>query len=204
VAPDKSRYARIMTDPFALFQEWFADARQHAGIAEPTAMTLATATADGKPSARIVLLKQADDGGFVFFTNYEGRKSHELMANPEAALCFYWMPLERQIRIEGRVEKTSATESDAYFASRTRGKQIGAWASLQSQPLDDRHTLEARYQEIEARFAGQSVPRPPYWGGWRLVPRRVEFWHQGDFRLHDRWVFTRGADGDWTKHYLYP
>jgi pyridoxamine 5'-phosphate oxidase len=126
------------------------------------------------------------------------------MANPEAALCFYWMPLERQIRIEGRVEKTSAAESDEYFASRARGKQIGAWASLQSQPLADRHLLEARYQEIEARYAGKPVPRPPYWGGWRLVPRAIEFWHQGEFRLHDRWVYTRDADGGWAKEYLFP
>ncbi len=193
-----------MTDPITLFQEWFADAKNHAGIAEPTAMTLATATTEGKPSARIVLLKQADEKGFVFFTNYEGRKSHELMANPEAALCFYWMKLERQIRIEGHVQKTSAAESDEYFASRDRRKQIGAWASLQSQTLPDRHNLETRYQEIEARYAGKPVPRPPYWGGWRLVPRTIEFWHQGDFRLHDRWVYTRGADGAWAKEYLYP
>lgn len=193
-----------METPVPLFCEWFDKAILHPDIAEPTAMTLATATTDGVPSARIVLLKEVSEAGFTFFTNYQGRKSVELAANPNAALCFYWMPLNLQIRVEGRVEKVSDAESDAYFASRDRGRQIGAWASLQSQPLASREALEQRVNAIEQRYAGQDVPRPPHWGGWRLVPEHIEFWHQGDYRLHERFVFTRQADGGWNKTYLYP
>lgn len=192
-----------MSDPVQLFNEWFAKAKEHPGISEPTAMTLATATADGRPSARIVLLKQADTEGFVFFTNYQGRKSVEIAENPHAALCFYWMPLNLQVRVEGAVKKVSDKESDDYFASRERGRQIGAWASQQSQPLNTREELEARFAEIEAKYEGKDVPRPPHWGGWRLVPESIEFWHQGTYRLHDRFVFTR-LNGEWVKTYLNP
>jgi pyridoxamine 5'-phosphate oxidase len=193
-----------MTDPIALFHAWFAEAKAHPAITEPTAMTVATATRDGTPSARILLLKQVDTEGFVFFTNYEGRKSVELAANPKAALCFYWMPLEKQVRVEGAVVKTSAAESDAYFASRERGRQIGAWASLQSQPLPTRDTLDERVAALEAEYAGKPIPRPPHWGGWRLIPSRIEFWHQGAHRLHDRYAFTLDAGGAWVKTDLYP
>jgi len=193
-----------MNDPIALFSHWLAEAKAHPAITEPTAMTLATATPTGTPSARIILLKDFDKDGFVFFTNYEGRKSIELKTNPAAALSFYWMPLERQVRIEGAAEKISAAESDAYFATRERGRQIGAWASLQSQTLDSRETLEARIRALEAEYEGKNVPRPPHWGGWRLVPHSIEFWHQGRYRLHDRYVFTREHDADWVKTYLYP
>ncbi|MBN8543753.1 MAG: pyridoxamine 5'-phosphate oxidase [Alphaproteobacteria bacterium] len=192
-----------MTDPFTLFNTWFAEAKAHASISEPTAMTLATATPTGTPSARIVLLKQVDTEGFVFFTNYQGRKSLELAGNPQAALCFYWMPLEKQVRIEGTVIKVSDRESDAYFNSRERGRQIGAWASLQSQSLESREALENRVQEIEKQYEGKPIPRPPHWGGWRLVPQTIEFWHQGQYRLHDRYIFTRENDA-WIKTYLYP
>lgn len=192
-----------MNDPCALFNEWFAKAKGHPGISEPTAMTLATATADGRPSARVVLLKEANADGFVFYTNYEGRKSVELAKNPHAALCFYWMPLNLQIRVEGKVEKVSAKESDDYFASRERGRQIGAWASQQSQPLATREELETRFNEIEKKYEGKDVPRPPHWGGWRLKPDSIEFWHQGTYRLHDRFIFTR-QNAAWVKSYLNP
>ncbi len=200
----RPRYEGGMEDPIPQFTDWLEEARRHPEIREPTAMTLATSTVEGKPSARIVLLKQADAKGFVFFTNYHSRKSEELTKNPDAALCFYWMPLERQVRIEGHVEKTSASESDAYFASRERNKQLGAWASLQSQALESPAILEARFKEMEERFANGPVPRPPHWGGWRLVPRHIEFWHQGEFRLHSRALYNRLADGRWAKHVLYP
>jgi pyridoxamine 5'-phosphate oxidase len=192
-----------MTDPIALFNTWFDEARAHPAISEPTAMTLATTAPDGTPSARIILLKQADTEGFVFFTNYQGRKSLELAKNPKAALCFYWMPLDKQVRIEGSVTKVTDAESDAYFASRERGRQIGAWASLQSQSLASRDTLEERVRAIEKQYEGKPIPRPPHWGGWRLAPERIEFWHQGDYRLHDRYVFTR-EENAWVKTYLYP
>jgi pyridoxamine 5'-phosphate oxidase len=194
----------VVQDPIAQFTVWLEEAKRHPEIREPTAMTVATATAEGKPSARILLLKQVDAKGFVFFTNYHARKSEELAANPEAALCFYWMPLERQVRVEGHVEKISAPESDAYFATRERGKQLAAWASLQSQALENRAMLDARFQEMEQRYANASVPRPPHWGGWRLVPRHMEFWHQGTARLHDRTLYNRLADGSWATHFLYP
>ncbi|MFZ4125973.1 MAG: pyridoxamine 5'-phosphate oxidase [Rickettsiales bacterium] len=192
-----------MTDPIALFTTWFSEAKAHSAISEPTAMTLATATISGTPSARIVLLKQVDTAGFVFFTNYHGRKSVELADNPKAALCFYWMPLEKQVRVEGHVEKVSDAASDAYFNSRERGRQIGAWASLQSQPLASREALDARFEAIEKQYEGKPIPRPPHWGGWRLVPKTIEFWHQGQYRLHDRFIFTRENDA-WVKTYLYP
>lgn len=194
-----------MTDPIAQFSDWFAAARAHPGIKEPTAMTLATATPDGMPAARVVLLKEHGPEGFVFYGNMESRKFRELAANPNAALCFYWQPLDRQVRIEGRVAPVSNEEADAYFATRERGKQIGAWASLQSQPMKNRAEFEARIAEFTQRYDGQTIPRPPHWSGWRLVPTRLEFWSQGEFRLHERDVFTRTDESaSWQHTLVYP
>lgn len=192
-----------MHDPIAQFTQWLTDAKACAAIIEPTAMTLATAARDGKPSARVVLLKAHDAKGFVFYTNFASRKGHELEENPNAALCFYWMPLDRQVRIEGRATPVSDDEADAYFASRERGKQIGAWASLQSQPLDNRATLEARIAQLTAEYEGKIIPRPLHWSGWRVAPERIEFWSQGTFRLHERNVYTLG-NGGWEHTLLYP
>jgi pyridoxamine 5'-phosphate oxidase len=170
---------------------------------DTTPVTLATSTPDGRPSARMVLLRGVDERGFVFHTNYASRKGRELDANRHAALCFYWPTLDEQIRVEGQVHRLSSDESDAYFNGRPRGSQLGAWASAQSQTLPSRETLEAAYRAIEARFGGQTVPRPPFWGGFRLVPSRIEFWYGRPDRLHDRVVYTR--DGEhWTIERLYP
>ncbi len=194
-----------MHDPIAKFTTWLADACNHPAIAEPTAMTLATATADGAPSARIVLLKAHDAQGFVFYTNFTSRKSGELKANPRAALCFYWMPLDRQVRIEGSVAPTRDAEADAYFASRGREKQIGAWASLQSQPMATREALNERIAALTKKYEGTDVPRPPHWSGWRLSPHSLEFWIQHNARLHDREIYTRtGEQAPWQHSLLYP
>ena len=166
-------------------------------------MTLATATASGAPSARIVLLKAYDERGFVFYTNFTSRKAAEFLENPQAALVFYWAALDKQVRIEGTLRQVSDAEADAYFASRERHKQAGAWASLQSQPLDKRETLLARVEEMEAHYQGRDIPRPPHWTGMRLAPQRIEFWHQRDARLHEREVFARCGDG-WEHTLLYP
>lgn len=182
---------------------WLADAKAHPGIEEPTAMLLATATKQAAPSSRVVLLKAHDVRGFCFFTNYEGRKSQELIANPQAALIFYWMPLKRQLRIEGLVERTSEAESDAYFASRHRQSQLGAWASAQSRPMDTADALQARMEEMAKTFDGKPVPRPPHWGGWRVVPHGMEFWQEGAHRLHTRQRYTRQGE-QWAEEYLYP
>lgn len=191
-----------MDNPITKFTGWLADAKAERSIAEPTAMTLATASKDGMPSARILLLKEAGEDGFVFFTNYTSRKSAELKANPRATICFYWMPLNRQVRIEGTVAQVSAEESDAYFASRPRDRQIGAWASQQSQPLKNREELEARVKEFETKYPN-IVPRPPHWGGWRLTPGSIEFWQQHLDRLHEREIYRR--DGTrWTHTLLNP
>jgi pyridoxamine 5'-phosphate oxidase len=193
----------MTTDPFALFDTWFAEAR----TSEPNdsnAMALATADADGRPSVRMVLLKGHGPDGFVFYTNRESRKAGEMAANPHAALLFHWKSLRRQIRIEGSLSLASDAESDAYFASRARDSQLGAWASDQSRSLDARETFEARYEQAKARFEGQDVPRPPHWGGYRLTPTHIEFWQDRAHRLHERRVFDLAPDGTWAEGLLYP
>jgi pyridoxamine 5'-phosphate oxidase len=190
-------------DPIAQFESWWTDAKQHPAITEPTAMTLATSTADGKPSARIVLLKECNDQVFLFYTNHTSRKSNELNANPFAALCFYWMPLGRQVRVEGTVTAASNAEADAYFASRPRPRQIGAWASLQSQEMATRDDLETRVTALEKQYDGKPIPRPPHWSGWRLTPQVMEFWTASDARLHVRDLYTR-TDSAWVHTLLYP
>jgi len=189
-------------DPIELFGGWFA-AAQEAGILMPEAVTLATASSDGVPSARMVLLKHADAQGFVFFTNYGSQKAHELDTNPRAALCFHWAVLQRQVRVSGTATRVSADESAAYFATRGRGSQLGAWASKQSQDLPRRAELEERVRDMEVEFAGRDVPLPPFWGGYRLAPARIEFWQGRADRLHDRLVFTREGAG-WSTRRLYP
>jgi len=190
-------------DPFRQFQRWF-DAALAANLLEPNAMTLATATLDGHPSARMVLLKGFDQRGFVWYTNYESRKGGELAVNPYAALVFFWVELSRQIRIEGSVTQVTPQESDAYFQSRPRGSQIGAAASHQSQVLPSREPLERRAAELEAEFAGREVPRPPDWGGYRLAPTVIEFWQGRPDRLHDRLRYRRREGGDWLIERLSP
>jgi pyridoxamine 5'-phosphate oxidase len=189
-------------EPFALFADWFAAAKANEPP-EAEAMNLATATRDGMPSSRIVLLRGSDERGFVFFTNFDSRKGEELFANPHAALCFHWKSLKRQIRIEGSAAPVSDAESDAYFSQRARMSQIGAWASDQSRPLESRATFERRLVEVEVRFKDQSVPRPPRWSGFRLVPAQMEFWEERPFRLHERLVYRRNGNG-WTMTRLYP
>jgi pyridoxamine 5'-phosphate oxidase len=191
------------TDPFERFDAWFAEATA-SEPAEPNAMTLATATADGLPAARIVLLKGADRRGFVFYTNQTSRKGEELGANPRAALLFHWKSLERQIRIEGKIQPVSAAEADAYFASRARISRLGAWASEQSQPLASRSLLEQRLAECEVRFPGEDVPRPAFWSGYRVMADYFEFWRSMPYRLHDRTTYRRRTDGSWAVGKLFP
>lgn len=190
-------------DPLALFSEWLGAARA-ARLPEPGSMTLATVDERGAPSARVVLLKGLDERGFTFYTNHASRKARELEHDPRAALCFLWKPLERQVRVEGHVARISGAESDAYFASRPRDSQLGAWASPQSRALTGRAELEARLAEVSSRFADAPVPRPDFWGGYRLRPARIEFWHGRRCRLHDRLVYSRTGDGPWSLARLAP
>ncbi len=192
-------------DPIEEFRALFAQAQavDRSRLPDPTAMSLATVSTDGSPSVRIVLLKSVDERGFVFYTNLNGRKGRELIATPRAALCFYWAALDTQIRIEGIVEPVTDAEAEAYFASRARESQIGAWASRQSETLSSMDELRGRVLEVEQLYANKAVPRPPYWTGRRVKPARIEFWHAGDFRLHERRLFER--DGDrWTMRRLFP
>jgi pyridoxamine 5'-phosphate oxidase len=195
----------LYKDPFEWFGHWLDEATQ-AIEANPNAMALATVDAHGQPSIRQVLLKSFDRRGFVFYTNYRSYKAQDLDQHPRAALNFYWRGLERQIRIEGPVERLSPAESDAYFATRPRGSQIGAWASLQSQPLESRQALAARVEGLEAKYIDQEVPRPEHWGGYRVMPLRFEFWEAEAYRLHDRWEFVRPSiDAEqWDVEMLYP
>ena len=189
-------------DPYALFAEWLAEATA-SEVNDPNAMCLATCTPDGLPSARMVLLKGVDDRGFVFYTNLESRKGGELAANPQAALCFHWKSLARSVRVEGAVEPVSDAEADAYYQSRSRGSRIGAWASRQSRPLDGRFALEKAVAEYTLKFGVSEVPRPAHWSGLRVLPRRMEFWRDMPFRLHERRVF-KAAAGGWETEALFP
>jgi pyridoxamine 5'-phosphate oxidase len=198
--PDSSQ---LVADPFAIFQEWMSEAWVHEP-ADANAMTLATATSDGTPSARIVLLKGADARGFVFYTNKQSRKAGELVANARAALLFHWKPLGRQVRIEGHVEDVTDAEADAYYVTRPRISRLGAWASDQSRVLSERAVLERRLQEYEAKYPGEDIPRPPHWSGYRMIPETFEFWQNMPYRLHDRTVYTRVANGGWMVGKLFP
>ena len=189
-------------DPFAHFESWMAEATKSEPN-DPNAVCLATATPEGIPSARMVLLKGLDPRGFVFYTNLESRKGGELAANPHAALCFHWKTLHRSVRVEGAVEPVTGAEADAYYASRARGSRIGAWASRQSRPLEGRFALEKAVAEYTMKFGVSEIPRPAFWSGFRVLPKRIEFWRDMPFRLHDRQVFHRVGEG-WQVEALYP
>jgi pyridoxamine 5'-phosphate oxidase len=191
-----------ISEPYEQFRRWFAEA-EATEPNDPNAMAIASVGADGQPSVRMVLLKDADTRGFVFYTNYESRKGRQLQETRKAALLFHWKTLGRQVRVEGAVENVTDAEADAYFASRHRSSQIGAWASQQSRPLESRFELEKRVAAYAAKYAIGSVPRPQYWSGFRVVPERIEFWENKPFRLHDRLVYSRAGDG-WTTEKLYP
>jgi len=193
----------VAQDPFEQFRLWWDLAQSESQMNEPTAMSLATCDTEGRPSNRIVLLKHWDRRGFVFYTNYNSRKGRELTANPYAELLFWWDKLRRQVRVNGEVQRLSEVESDAYFANRPRGSQIGAWASQQSRPLASRETLSQRVKELDAEFGDGPIPRPLHWGGFRVVPVRIEFWDDGEHRLHDRLVYQRDGE-QWKLERLYP
>lgn len=191
-------------NPFETFEAWLKEA-ELSEINDPNGVALATADANGQPAVRMVLLKGVDDTGFVFYTNLESNKGRDLQENPRAAMLFHWKSLRRQVRIEGDIEAVTDEEADAYFASRSRGSQIGAWASEQSRPLEGRFALEKRVATFTAKFGVGDVPRPPHWSGFRLLPNRIEFWRDGAFRLHDRFVHTRTSpDQQWSVERLYP
>ena len=192
----------LNTDPFLLFNQWFAEAQQ-SEINDPDAIALASVDADGMPSVRMVLLKETLPEGFVFYTNYTSRKSGELMATGKAAFVVHWKSLRRQIRVTGSVEQVPDSQSDAYFQTRSRGSRIGAWASQQSKPLQNRGELAAAVRKIEETYPDE-VPRPTHWGGFLIRPAEIEFWADGDFRLHDRFRYTKDADGNWASQRLYP
>jgi pyridoxamine 5'-phosphate oxidase len=200
---DRLRKANAAADPFVQFGYWLQEATQ-SPLHEPNAMTLATASADGRPSARMVLLKGFDARGFVCFTNFESRKGQELAENPVASLVFWWDILERQVRIEGRVERLPDEESDEYYNSRPLGSRLGAWVSAQSRVIDNRELLEADLAELQQRHADQAPPRPPFWGGYRVIPETIEFWQGGPNRLHDRLRYTRQGDEAWVIERLSP
>lgn len=190
-------------NPFEQFKLWF-DQALAAKLPEPNAMMIATATLEGKPSARMVLLKDYDERGFVFYTNYDSQKGQQLIENPWGAIVFWWAELERQVRIEGRVEKVSEAESEAYFRSRPKGSQLGAWVSNQSQVIDSREVLEQRLQQLKEEYENKEVPRPPHWGGFRVIPDMIEFWQGRPSRLHDRLLYQQQENGAWTIQRLSP
>ncbi|MEO1432992.1 MAG: pyridoxamine 5'-phosphate oxidase [Cyanobacteria bacterium J06633_8] len=193
----------VDSNPFIQFKEWF-DVALSADILEPNAMTVATTTPEGKPSARMVLLKDFDERGFVFYTNYNSQKAQELAENPQAALVFWWPQLQRQVRISGRVEKVSEMESDKYFYSRPLKSRLGAWASNQSEVIENREILEQQLEELQEKYYNKDVPRPSHWGGIRVIPAEIEFWQGRSSRLHDRLVYRRNYDGDWKIERLSP
>lgn len=204
INPDDVADIPVGQDPYAVFADWLATARQSEPN-DPNAMALATADADGMPDVRMVLLKDLDHQGFVFYTNLESGKGKQLLANPQAALCFHWKSLRRQVRVRGAIEAVSDAEADAYFATRARDSRIGAWASAQSRPLEDRFALERSVAAHALKFGIGEVPRPAFWSGFRLVPMRIEFWRDKPFRLHDRLVFERPSTGEnWSTVKLYP
>lgn len=190
-------------EPISLFEKWLAKAGETEPN-DPNAMSLATVDGAGHPDVRIVLLKGLSEAGFVFYTNGQSAKGRQLSETGQAALCFHWKSWKRQVRIRGTVEPVSEAESDAYFAQRARGSRIGAWASDQSKPVESREAMVDDVQAIESKFDGKDVPRPPHWHGWRVVPDAIEFWQDGAFRLHDRMLFTKASNGDWTRTRLYP
>lgn len=191
------------TEPFRLFATWLDDATK-SEINDPNGVAVATVDEDGLPDVRMVLLKGFDEQGFVFYTNFESAKGREILSSMKAAMCFHWKSLRRQVRVRGPVEIVTDEEADAYYATRPRGSRIGAWASKQSRPLESRFALEKAVAEYTAKYAIGEIPRPKYWSGFRIVPQYIEFWHDRPFRLHDRVVFTRNADGGWGKERLYP
>jgi pyridoxamine 5'-phosphate oxidase len=192
----------MAADPIALFQDWLQRAID-AGIEEPTAMTVATVAPDGHPDARMLLLKGVDERGFVFYTNLESPKAQALRHDPRVALCFYWMPLDKQVRVRGRAEMVSDEEADAYFATRARLSQIGAWASKQSRPMQGYYELEAEVAKAALRFGVNKVPRPPFWSGFRVFPEQIEFWTEKPFRRHERILYVRAGES-WQTQWLYP